>query len=305
MGGEVALRDLLFESIRVGGFYLRDRGNAIHDLLRQGHATDLLADEMTAQGLEAYFSDGSTDAPVDLGTFYLEGTLDLDIGIFHGLVALQVGRGEFPVPPGDAAGQTAAPGSGPRPDGPPLRPVSGAEAGPMQSREVDFLGHLALAEMVFAVLPGISVTPYLLSISGLEQGSAGEAGRFTGVCSLVPYVKGYATILLTGGFGELYSGRNQELLGMGTGGLAALGTSINADVGRRVSLGLSGTLLGSNRSSDSFVHGNYGVELDSVVKVALWPGFQAHVEVDLLIPGDYFPTRDVMGVGVAGVRGAF
>lgn len=305
VGAEVVLRDLLFQSIRVGAFYLRDRENAIHDLVRQGHATDLLANDLTAQGLDAYFAAGSADAPVDLGTFYLEGTLDLNIGIFHGLVALQVGRGEFPVPPEQDLGRGPGPRERPRANGPPARPRGSNDGGDVQYRGVDFLGHLALGEMVFAVAPKVSVTPYVLSISGLEQSDAGEAGRFTVFCSLVPYVKGYATILLTGGFGELYSGREQELLGMGTGGLVALGASINADPGPRVSLGLSGTLLGSNRSSDPFVHGNYGVELDSVVKVALWSGFQAHGEVDLLIPGDYFPSREVMVVGLAGVRGAF
>ncbi len=294
-GGELRLKDMLFESIAIGGFYLRDRGGAVHFLLRQGHATDLLATNQVPEGLNVYLTEDPAESSVDLGTMWLEVRLDLSVAIFHTLVALQIGSGEFPIQgqPPDAFG----------------RPPYGKE--PWESWKstgtggVDFQGHLALIEAIFPVVSGVSVTPFLLSVSGVDHEKASKDRRFTAFLSLIPYVQGYATIFLTGGFGELYSGRDVELLGMGTGGLAAVGTSMRADIGSRVSCGASVALLGQNRPDQGFFGGQYGFEVDSHVTVALAAGLVARAELDILAPGDYFPSDSAMVVGIAGVRGEF
>ncbi len=293
-GGELRLKDMLFESVAIGGFYLRDRSGAIHSLLRQGHATDLLAAQQVPEGLNIYLSDSPGTPPADLGTVWLELRLDLSVAILHSLVALQVGSGQFPEQ-GQQRGSDA-----------PLPPGEAAwQQQPPVSRRVEFQGHLALLEAVFPVARGFSITPFVLSVSGVDHQQASQERRFTAFLSLIPYVQGYATIFLTGGFGELYTGRNIELIGMGTGGLAAVGTAMRADLGSRFSCGLSAALLGQNRPDQGFFGGHYGTEFDSHASLALSAGFSARAELNLLVPGNYFPAESVMVVGTAGVRGEF
>jgi hypothetical protein len=294
-GGELRLKDMLFESIAIGGFYLRDRGGAVQSLLRQGHATDLLAARQVPEGLNVYLSDSPGEAPVDLGTMWLEVRLDLSVAIFHSLVALQVGSGQFPVQAQKR--EQRSPG---RRGEPPRQ----SQPSP-QSSSVDFQGHLALVEAIFPVVRGVSLTPFLLTVSGVDHDQATQDRKFTSFISLIPYVQGYATIFLTGGFGELYSGRNIELIGMGTGGLAAVGTTMRADLGARVSCGFSAALLSQNRPDLGFFSGHYGVEFDSHVSVALGQGLLARGELDLLLPGEYFPSDSAMVMGIVGVRGEF
>jgi hypothetical protein len=294
-GGELRLKDMLFESIAIGGFYLRDRGGAVNSLLRQGHATDLLAAQQVPEGLNIYFSESSGEALVDLGTIWLEIRLDLSVAILHSLVALQIGSGDFPVQ-GQKRGRRS-PGEGGEP--PPQPELSSELSG------VSFQGHLALLEAIFPVVKGVSVTPFLLSLSGVDHDQASMDRKFTSFISLIPYVQGYATIFLTGGFGELYSGRDIELIGMGTGGLAAVGTTVRADFGPRVSCGLSAALLSQNRPDQGFFGGHYGIEVDSHISVALGAGLLARGELDLLVPGEYFPSDSAMVMGIVGVRGEF
>ncbi len=294
-GGELRLKDMLFESIAIGGFYLRDRGGAVQSLLKQGHATDLLAAQQVPEGLNIYLSDSPGAAPVDLGTMWIEVQLDLSVAILHTLVALQIGSGEFPVQGPKQEQPRQGPGGAPQQQALPTTEPS----------KVDFQGHFALVEAVFPVVRGVSITPFVLSVSGVDHDQATLDRRFTAFISLIPYVQGYATIFLTGGFGELYSGRDIELIGMGTGGLAAVGTTMRADLGSRVSCGLSAALLGQNRPDQGFFGGHYGVEVDSYIAVALGAGLLARGELDLLVPGDYFPSDSAMVVGILGVRGEF
>ncbi len=284
----VALRDPLFESVEVGVLFLRDRAGIVHGQLRRGRAMDLLANAHYQEAIDTWMA-ADAELPVDLGTLYGEMRLDLSFAVLHGLAALQWGKGHHQPPP---------PGRAPRP-GP------GTPAGDGGETTLTLAGHMVLAELMITAGEAFTVTPFVLSVSGLSGPLAQDENRLSVFVSLVPYVSGYATIALTGGLGDFYSARSADLLGMGTGGLAATGIAVNADFGERVSYGASLALLGSNRPADSHFGGSYGVELDNRVAIELGAGFQAHLELDLLLPGDYFPGSELMVVGTGGVRHAF
>lgn len=272
----VSLREFPFDSLTGGVMWARDRADLTVSMVTEVLATELAANQAWKQFFEVASTEFSAD--MDIYTFYGSASLYLGDFLLSGLFAAQWGSGDvWP--------------SEPPPGGPVPKPIRAS---------ID--AHLASLELAAPLSSTVTLTPFLLLVSGRTPGNTGSV-EFTQFMTLVPYVEHLSIFL--GGMNQLLTRREFGLLGMGSGGVTATGLQAEYQLSERLQFGQAVALLSTNRPRDSAVEGNYGVEVDNSLRLNLVDALEVKMEFDVLFPGDYFADDVPVLKGIAGLEGSF
>jgi len=275
----LTLKDFFFQTIEAGFIWLNDRAGLTSKMLHSALTTDMLAMKnwdmaMLQSGLEYTGS-------ANIYTVYGHASLDLEVLELKGTFAMQWGSGhsQWWFTPWWSS-----------------EPVS-----PEGSKPISLEGYMAVAEADISVYNGVTLTPFVLAVSGISLPRA-TLRQYTAFTSIVPHVK-YASIFFSGGMNQMLTNRDFALIGIGGAGASALGLAVQYELEDKVGYQQSLSFLSTNRPRDSFLSLNYGVEFDNILTVQFFEAFCVVAEIDILFPGEYFPSDRPILRGILGVEG--
>lgn len=170
---------------------------------------------------------------------------------------------------------------------------AGAVTAATVTRDVDVLGELAWLRLRVHAARGLQLGGFLLFLSGdappLERLRQGQAGRYGGFFGVNPFVTA-TNLFFAGGASESFASRQASWPGVNGRGVAAPGLTASWDGPAGVGVDARAAYLVAPEAGP---YGGrvYGPEVDLQISASPWPWLTLTAEGDVLLPGDFFPSR--------------